>query len=589
MSALTVQSLVLSSCTICQAGTEFIHRNIEGGIHLATFLSFLMISTKGILLEKRLFGAPQHIPTRKYWSMVTIFFIVNLCNNYSLYFDVSMPLFIIFKSGSLLANLLLTWIIRRQVYPFSKILAIIVTTIGLAIFTIASSTRKPQWVAQPPEWVNYIPVSPFWIGVILMSTALFLSAYLGIMQEDLFRTYGRHHEEALFFVHFLSLPAFALVGDSLLHATSGLYNVENVIIGGYDVPVWFLFFASCALQLICAGSVFRLASVSSSLDVTMLLSIRKGHDARMHNMNQQPHPGMPQHQQSPLMSALGGPQGGMDGNQSSQGPPGMQEGNFIGGGMRPMQPGGGPMRGPVGGPGPIRQQPMMQMQGRLPPYMQNQGPPQRPGYSGPPPPHQGPQGSPMPIIPGRIVQQPGPLRQQPYPVQRPGMPMSSIPQPQHLVPRQITGPPPNMPTGSLQPGAPMPRGASPAPPRPQAFQPPVANPPPSAMPQVLDGKAALIDKSRLDKIVQEIDPRLVLDDAVKEALIEMSDEFVSDLIEKVCVLAQHRGKVSVASGDNNHRLEVRDAEFVLNTVYKMPHPPRAAVHVFGSRSTSESR
>ncbi|CAJ0587727.1 unnamed protein product, partial [Mesorhabditis spiculigera] len=220
MAALAPGATVLSSCIGCQAGTEYIHREIEGGIHLMTFIAFILVSAKGIIFEKRMIGARQHIPTREYMAMVVLFFIVNQANNYSLYFDVSMPLFIIFKSGSLLANLLLARVIRRQTHSWSKICAIL----------------RPAWSAQPPEWTRWLPFPAFWIGVLLMSTALVLSAYLGIMQEDLFRTYGRHHQEALFFVE---LDAMQSDMDSShhQHTTAILQEMMAQVERDYEGPV----------------------------------------------------------------------------------------------------------------------------------------------------------------------------------------------------------------------------------------------------------------------------------------------------------------------------------------------------------------
>lgn len=41
----------------------------------------------------------------------------------------------------------------------------------------------------------------FWwvIGIILLSTALFLSARMGIYQESIYKVYGKHPNEALYY------------------------------------------------------------------------------------------------------------------------------------------------------------------------------------------------------------------------------------------------------------------------------------------------------------------------------------------------------------------------------------------------------
>lgn len=38
------------------------------------------------------------------------------------------------------------------------------------------------------------------IGITLLSFALFMSARMGIIQEEFYKTYGKHPEEALFYI-----------------------------------------------------------------------------------------------------------------------------------------------------------------------------------------------------------------------------------------------------------------------------------------------------------------------------------------------------------------------------------------------------
>ena len=54
-------------------------------------------------------------------------------------------------------------------------------------------------------------------GVFLLTFALILSTRMGIYQEDLFTTYGKHPKEALFYTHALPLPFFLLLAPDILH------------------------------------------------------------------------------------------------------------------------------------------------------------------------------------------------------------------------------------------------------------------------------------------------------------------------------------------------------------------------------------
>ncbi|CAJ0944968.1 unnamed protein product, partial [Mesorhabditis belari] len=195
-----------------------------------------------------------------------------------------------------------------------------------------------------------------------------------------------------------------------------------------------------------------------------------------------------------------------------------RQASFTSGGIRLI-----PARGPIAGLPVRRQQPSAPMHGRLL--------------------LQGPQGTPM--VPMRIVHPTPALRQQMYPAAQ-REPIPTMPQPQRLASKQITGPPSAsiIPAGSRTP-----------------------------LPKMVVGKPPLIEKSRLDKIAKEIDPHLVLDDVVKDAIIEMSDEFINDVIDKVCVLAKNRGALLVDGIEGPHKIEASDTRLVLDTVYKIPSAP----------------
>ncbi|GMR41869.1 hypothetical protein PMAYCL1PPCAC_12064 [Pristionchus mayeri] len=190
---------------------------------------------------------------------------------------------------------------------------------------------------------------------------------------------------------------------------------------------------------------------------------------------------------------------------------------------------------------------------------------------GPPGPHHG-------VSPG------GPMRMgmSHPPHGRPGPypPMAGRPPP-HMMQQQMMnrpgmgGPPLSSSSGSHGPpgmGGPSPGGPPmdrPAPPSVTHQAPP---PPPGVnqpvlvqMNQVNEG--VLIDKNKLEDLAREVEPTIVLEEPVKDALLEYTEEFVDELVERVCRLATHR---------NNNRLEARDVELVLEQVFNMPRVPRSS-------------
>ena len=97
----------------------FVFSAIPSSGNIITLAQFIFISIKGFILESK-FGAKKpviplkyfnfeysienrvtlFIILRKYMSLVIMFFIVSVLNNYALNFNISMPLHMIFRSVS---------------------------------------------------------------------------------------------------------------------------------------------------------------------------------------------------------------------------------------------------------------------------------------------------------------------------------------------------------------------------------------------------------------------------------------------------------------------------------------------------------
>lgn len=84
-----------------------------------------------------------------------------------------------------------------------------------------------------------------------------------------------------------------------------------------------------------------------------------------------------------------------------------------------------------------------------------------------------------------------------------------------------------------------------------------------------------MEKSKLDDLMQQISSTTVLEENVKDVLVEYADDFVSSLIDKACKMIKNR---------EVKKIESRDIEFILKNVYNMPVVPRAASHNFGSQT-----
>ncbi|VDK84319.1 unnamed protein product [Litomosoides sigmodontis] len=245
-------------------------------MNLMTFSSFLFISLEGLIFTSKFFAVPNKIPIRfcGYLPTVIIFFYVNIINNQALNFHVPVPLHIIFRSGSLSVSLILTKILQGKQYSLRKYIAVVAITIGIILCTTATAhlekTEQQKTVVDEKHYQEWL------IGILMLTTALLASAYLGICQEAMYKTYGKHTREAMFVIHGASLPFFAFMGEDIYKSAVAFSFSYPIDILGFRVPhMWAYLAVTCFLQWICISFVYRLNATCESLTVTMVVTVRK--------------------------------------------------------------------------------------------------------------------------------------------------------------------------------------------------------------------------------------------------------------------------------------------------------------------------
>lgn len=268
-----------------------------------------------------------------------------------------------------------------------------------------------------------------------------------------------------------------------------------------------------------------------------------------------------------------------------------------------------PQMGGMGGPMRMQMQQPMRSMPYPPPQMRGQGPPQHFSPMGMQ--HQQPQQFTPNGQPIQMAQRPMPPQNQggqmpigmaPGPGPS-GHPMTMVAGPQHVMqqggaPPQFMSnspmPPPQMMTiqqqqqqqHQQQPPPPQQMQPQAPPPPPQQQQQHIPPPPLQVHPQQQQSQqsmmgpgavpcGAIMDKSKLDDLMQQISSTTVLEESVKDVLVDYADEFVSALIDKACKMIKNR---------DIKKIESRDIEFILKNIYNMPVVPRAATHIFGTQN-----
>ncbi|XP_040018707.2 UDP-xylose and UDP-N-acetylglucosamine transporter [Gasterosteus aculeatus] len=270
-------ALVFVGCCSNVVSLELLVRQFPGCGNIVTFAQFLFIALEGFVFETNFGRKKPAIPVRNYVIMVTMFFTVSVINNYALNFNIAMPLHMIFRSGSLIANMILGIIILKKRYSASKYLSIALVSLGIFICTIMSA-KQVNVANEGSEEESFYAFVRWLIGIGMLTFALLMSARMGIFQETLYKQYGKHSKEALFYNHCLPLPGFLLLSSDIyshcLYFSQSTPTVVPVV--GLTVPImWLYLLINVITQYVCIRGVFILTTECASLTVTLVVTLRK--------------------------------------------------------------------------------------------------------------------------------------------------------------------------------------------------------------------------------------------------------------------------------------------------------------------------
>ncbi|KAJ7329350.1 hypothetical protein JRQ81_015524 [Phrynocephalus forsythii] len=271
--------LVFGGCCSNVVFLELLVREFPGCGNLVTFAQFFFIAMEGFVFEAK-FGRKQPaIPIKYYLIMVAMFFMVSVVNNYALNLNIAMPLHMIFRSGSLIANMALGIIILKKRYTVYKYTSIALVSLGIFTCTFMSAKQVSSMTHAGKEGEENISAFLWWLlGLAALTFALLMSARMGIFQETLYKKFGKHSKEALYYNHALPLPGFLLLAPDI-YRQALLFNQSeplHVPVLGLNMPVmWFYLLMNVITQYVCIRGVFILTTECTSLTVTLVVTLRK--------------------------------------------------------------------------------------------------------------------------------------------------------------------------------------------------------------------------------------------------------------------------------------------------------------------------
>ncbi|KAF9004752.1 UAA transporter [Cyathus striatus] len=224
-------SLIFGGCCSNAITLEQLTSHYPHAGSLITFFQFLIISLHG--LPKQLIWTSRgprlrqrKIPLTPYLIQVTLFYLISLLNNIAFGYKIPMAVHIIFRSGGLVVSMLLGWLINGKKYSATQVLSVLLVTLGVILTTLSASpkARPKSFSTQDVNPYTYLA------GIGILTAALFLGGFLGIVQERTWARYGKPPpasakqpkgkevtkkkddppawQESMFYLHFLALPMF---------------------------------------------------------------------------------------------------------------------------------------------------------------------------------------------------------------------------------------------------------------------------------------------------------------------------------------------------------------------------------------------
>jgi len=107
--------------------------------------------------------------------------------------------------------MIMGWFIGRR-YTTLQMASVALVTVGVIMTTFSASLPGDGFSTASVG----NPVKDYMFGIGILTLALIFSGAMGLAQDQLYAEYGRSHwQEALFYLHFLSMPMFTFMASDI--------------------------------------------------------------------------------------------------------------------------------------------------------------------------------------------------------------------------------------------------------------------------------------------------------------------------------------------------------------------------------------
>ncbi len=270
-------AIIMVGCCSNFLSLEYIIELDRGCGALLTLAQFVYISVQSLpsqlQISKHSILKQRNIPITYHLLLVLLFYVQAIINNIVFTFQISLPLHAIFRSGSLVMNLLIGYFFFHRKYPIFKVVCVMLITLGIIMATLLSSTPHSSTTTNASFSIEWM------IGIGLLVLSQIMAALLGFAQEALYAKFGKHWQEHMFYSHILSIPFLLLNVKDISHhiqvfqASKVLFTIPGI---DWQVPcLWCYLLLNVITQHMCVGGVYYLSSISNALTLTLVVTVRK--------------------------------------------------------------------------------------------------------------------------------------------------------------------------------------------------------------------------------------------------------------------------------------------------------------------------
>ncbi|KAG9217699.1 hypothetical protein CCMSSC00406_0003612 [Pleurotus cornucopiae] len=232
-------------------------------ITMTSLPSFLVWKPRSIIPRLK----PRQVPLYNWAIQVAALISGSLMNNWVFAFNVPLTVQIVFRSAGLPVSMLIGWFVLQRRYSILQVTSVFMVSVGVILATLSRpSSNKTE---------SSHDIRQYTTGITMLFASLFLTGFLGLLQERTYKKYGPCWQEGVFYTHFLSLPIFLFLASDVKRGFRGLSSPRTGTDAVLSASPYIILAVNLVSQLICVSAVNRLSSQVSSVSTNIVLTARK--------------------------------------------------------------------------------------------------------------------------------------------------------------------------------------------------------------------------------------------------------------------------------------------------------------------------